>query len=374
MKKILMVLSAFVLTLILVACGGDDSIKFAVFGPIQGEYSVYGEAVRDGAQLAAKEINAAGGVLGKDLELVILDNQANSDLAIDNYNKAVGQENVAAIIGGTLSGLTNAFKEYAIADGVPVLTPTGTAVSITQNAANVFRTCYLDSYQGSMMAEFAMDDLNSTNAVVLFNTDDDYSVGLKDAFVAAYDAANVDVTEMEFSSSTVDFSTYITNIKNGGYDAVFVPTYTDTVGPILTEAQTQGLDVPFLGGDGWDSIEEDYAVAAEGMYFGNHYAKSDESDTVQGFVSAFTDKYGHAPNALAALGYDAVKVMAQAVEDAGSVEYADVVAALSAISYADGVTGSIAFDTNGDAMNKSLSVIQVVDGTQVLFKKVSAGE
>lgn len=373
MKKLFILFAAMVLSLSLVACGGSDTVKFAVFGPMEGAgaYSVYGVAVRNGAQLAADEINAAGGVLGKELELVILDNNADSDQVITNYNYAVDQKGVNAIIGGTFSGLTNAFKPYAVAEGIPVLTPTATAVSVTEDAANVFRACYLDSYQGSVMAQFAMNELDSTKAAVLFDSGDDYSIGLKDAFVAEYADAGLTYKEMAFTSATVDFSTYITEIKADGYDAVFVPAYTDKVGPILTEAKAQNVTAPFLGGDGWDSIEATYATAAEGNYFGNHYAKTDDAAVVQNFVTSFTEEYGEAPNALAALAYDAVKVMAQAFEDAGSVDYADVIAALSAITYADGVTGSISFDANGDAQFKSISIIKVVSGEQVLVQKYS---
>jgi branched-chain amino acid transport system substrate-binding protein len=372
MKKILYVLTAFVLTLSLVACDTSDTVKYAVLGPMTGAYSIYGESVANGAELAAIELNSAGGVLGKELELVVLDNQGDADQAINNYNRAVSQEGVDAVIGGTLSGFTNAIKEYAVTDGVPVLTPTATAVDVTQNAANIFRACYLDSYQGSVMAQFAMDDLDSTNALVLYNSGDDYSVGLKDAFIATYTAAGKSADELTFSSDTVDFSSYISAIEELGYDAVFVPTYTDTVGPILTQAKNQGLDVPFLGGDGWDSIEADYADVAEGMYFGNHYTKSDESELVQTFVADYTAKFGEAPTALAALAYDAVKVMAAAMEDAGTTDYAEVVDALGAITFADGVTGSISFDETGNAVNKSISIITIEDGEQTLVKKVSA--
>lgn len=372
MKKILYVVTALALTLGLAACSSSDSVKYAVLGPMSGDYSVYGVSVANGAELAAAEINDAGGVLGKELELINYDNQGDPDNAINNYNKAVSQEGVDAVIGGTISGLTNAIKEYAVADGVPMLTPTATAVDVTENAANVFRVCYLDSYQGAMMAEFAMDDLDSVNAVVLYNSGDDYSVGLKDSFVAAYEAAGLDVATRSFSNETVDFSVDIDAIKELGYDAVFVPSYTDKVGPILTQASNEGLDIPFLGGDGWDSIEADYGDVAEGMYFANHYSKSDESEVVQDFVASYTARFGEAPTALAALAYDAVKVMAAAMEDAESTDYAEVVAALSAITFEDGVTGSITFDATGNATNKSISVITILDGEQSLVRKISA--
>jgi len=372
MKKILYVLTAFALVLGLVACDSSDAVKFAVLGPMTGDYSVYGKTVANGAELAAKEINEAGGVLGKELELINYDNQGDPDNAINNYNKAVDQAGVDAIIGGTLSGLTNAIKSYAVEEGIPVLTPTATAVDVTENAANIFRVCYLDSYQGTVMAQFAMDDLDSEKAMVLYNNGDDYSVGLKDAFVAAYEAAGKTVETSSFSSDTVDFSTYIDDIAENGYDAVFVPSYTDKVGPILTQASNKGLDIPFLGGDGWDSIEADYADVAEGMYFGNHYTKSDESDAVQNFVANYTAEFGEAPTALAALAYDAVKVMAAAMEEAGTVDREAVVEALAALTYETGVTGSITFDGTGNAVNKAISVITVEDGEQKLVKKISA--
>lgn len=372
MKKILFILTAFALTLGLASCDSGDTVKFAVLGPMSGDYSVYGESVANGAELAANEINEAGGVLGKELEVINYDNQGDPDQAVNNYNKAVSQDQVDAVIGGTFSGLTNAIKSFAVDDGVPMLSPTATAVDVTENAANVFRACYLDSYQGAVMASFAMEDLNSEKAMVLYNSGDDYSVGLKDAFVAAYEAAGKTADTKSFSSDTVDFSTYIDDIAEIGYDAVFVPSYTDKVGPILTQASTKGLDIPFLGGDGWDSIEADYGDVAEGMYFGNHYTKSDESEVVQNFVTSYTEEFGEAPTALAALAYDAVKVMAAAMEDAGSVDYDEVVAALAAITYEDGVTGSIAFDETGNALNKSISIITVEDGEQVLVKKISA--
>ncbi len=372
MKKILSLLVVAVLSTALVACtGNSNTIKYGVLGPLTGAYAVYGKAVENGAKLAAIEVNEDGGVLGKDLEVIAYDNSADSNQQVDNYNRLVDLDGVDAIIGGTLSGLTAAFKADAVEDGIPVLTPTATNVDITLSAANVFRACYLDSYQGQVMAKFAIEDLDSAKGAVLYNTDDDYSVGLKDAFVAEYGAQSIEVEEFAFTGDSVDFSSQITSIKDGGYDVVFVPTYTDTVGPILQQASAAGLDVPFLGGDGWDSVENDYPTAAEGNYFGNHYAKSEDDADVQAFVSAYETEYGESPNALAALAYDSVKLMAAAMEDAESTDYEAVVSALNAISFT-GVTGVISFDSNGDPVNKSVSIIQIADGAQSLVKKFQA--
>jgi branched-chain amino acid transport system substrate-binding protein len=188
-----------------------------------------------------------------------------------------------------------------------------------------------------------------------------------------FDAQSLDYDAYEFGATDDDYSAVLTNIKAGGYDVVFLPAYVAEVGAILTQAQTLNLDVPFLGGDGWDGIEADYASVANGNYFVNHYAKTDEAQNIQDFVANYTEAYGEAPNALAALAYDAVYAMAEAITDADSLEADDIIAALASLEYADAVTGSIKFDSEGDPI-KSITVIQVVDGEHEVYDKVEASE
>ena len=371
MRKLLLVLSTLTLVLVLSACGGNDNIKYGVIGPLTGEYSLYGVAVENGAKLAAAEINEAGGVLGKDLEIVAYDSKGDPAEGVQAYNRLVDQDEIDALIGGTFSGVTLAVKELAVSDGLPVLTPTATNPDVTLDAANVFRACYTDSYQGSVAAVFAAEDLGSSNAAILFNRDDAYSEGLATAFAAEYDARSLDYDNFEFGKDDDDYAALLTNIQNGGYDVVFLPAYVAEVGKVLTQAKSLGLEVPFVGGDGWDGIEGEYADVAEGFYFANHYAKTDEAQVVQDFVSNYTEEFGEAPNALAALAYDAVYAMAAAMEEAGSTDSAAVVAALKDFDYANAVTGSISFDANGDPI-KSVTIIKVVDGVHVVETKVDA--
>lgn len=384
MRKILVLLITFIFAFAFVSCAEETTtaagettteeatpVKFGVIGPLTGDYQMYGVAVENGARLAAAEINANGGVLGVTLEIIAYDSKGDSTDGVNAYNRLVEQDEVDALIGGTFSGVTLALKSLAISDNLPVLTPTATNPAVTTDAPNIFRACYTDSYQGSVAAVFVAEDLEATKVAVMYNRDDAYSEGLAEAFIAELDSRSIANTSFEFGASDDDYSAILTNIKNGGYDAVFLPAYVAEVGAVLTQASNLGLDMPFIGGDGWDGIEGDYATVAEGNYFVNHYAKTDPSTIVQNFVANYTSEYGEAPNALAALAYDAVYAMAAAFEAAGSTDADAVINALAALSFTTGVTGSISFDENGDPI-KSITVIKVVEGVHVVETKVEA--
>ncbi len=384
MKKLAVLMTIFTFAFALVSCGAEtttagtgtdttalDPIKFGVIGPLTGDYSMYGIAVENGAKLAAAEINAAGGLLGTTLDIIAYDSKGDTTEGVNAYNRLIENDEIDALIGGTFSGVTLAFKSLAISDNIPVLTPTATNPEVTLNADNIFRACYTDAYQGSVAAVFTAETLNATNVAVMYNRDDAYSEGLADAFMDEFDARDLDYTAFEFGASDDDYNAILTNINNGGYDAVFLPAYVAEVGAILTQASNLGLDIPFVGGDGWDGIEADYASVAEGFYFANHYAKTDTADAVQNFVANYTAEYGEAPNALAALAYDAVYAMAQAFTEAGSADADDVITALAALEFTGGVTGSLSFDENGDPI-KSITIIQVVNGEHVVAAKVEA--
>lgn len=393
MKKLLLVMAALAFTFTLSACKNNDEevqeevktelteVKFGVIGPLTGDYSQYGIAVENGAKLAAAEINAAGGILGVDLNIIAYDSKGDATEGVNAYNKLKNDDEVHALIGGTFSGVTLAVKELAVEDGMPVLTPTATNPDVTLDADNVFRACYTDSYQGEAAAKFTAETLLATNVAILFNRDDAYSEGLATGFSDYFDAESLDYTKFEFGSTDDDYSAQLTTIKNGDFDAVFVPAYIAEVGQILTQADTLGLDVPFIGGDGWDGIEADYATVADGHYFANHYAKTDDSPVVQNFVANYTAEYGEAPNALAALAYDAVYAMAAVMESVKTVDSDAVVAALAAyqsgaeymsafstLTFPEAVTGAISFDENGDPI-KTITIIKVVDGEHVVEAK-----
>lgn len=368
MKKVFTLLLALLLGFSLSACGAkDDSIKFGVIGPTTGDYSMYGLATAQGAQMAADEI---GTVLGLPLVVISYDSKGDPAEGVNAYNRLTQEDGIHALIGGTFSGVTLAVKDLAITDGLPVLSPTATNPAVTLDAANVFRACYTDSYQGAVAGIFAHDTLGLSKGAILYNKDDAYSEGLAVGFKSAF-AGDV-VAEEAWSAGDKDFSALLTNIAATDAQFLFVPGYVAEVGAILTQAESLGLNIPIIGGDGWDGVEEDYSDVAEGHYFGNHYAKSDPDQKVQDFVNNYTDKFGESPNALAALAYDAVYAMVAAFEAAGETDSVEVVAALQSLELDGLVTGDLMFDNNGDPV-KAVTMIQLVDGQHVVVEKVSVG-
>jgi branched-chain amino acid transport system substrate-binding protein len=369
-KKLVSIVLSVMMVFALTACGdasgASDVVKLGVLGPTTGDYSLYGESVRDGALLAAKEINAAGGVDGKMIEIVSYDTKGDPVEGVNAYNRLRDQDGVTALVGGTFSGVTLGIKDLAVADNMPMLTPTATNANVTLDAANVFRACYTDAYQGQVAAVFTRDELGAKTAAVLYNKDDAYSEGVAQAFIDEFGDGVVLVEA--YGASDDDYSAVLSKVKDAGVDAVFLPDYISTVGVVLTQMDSLGLDVPVVGADGWDGIEGDYADVAEGMYFTNHYAKDDESALVQDFISNYSAEYQMDPNALSALGYDAVYVMVEAIKAGGDDSQA-IVDALAATDF-QGVTGHVTFDSNGDPM-KSISVITIKDGEQKLVTKVS---
>ncbi len=374
MKKRLALIMALVMlfTVALSGCGkseADGIIKLGVIGPMTGDYSMYGTAVAEGAKLAAKEINAAGGINGSDIQIVDYDSKGDKTEAVNAYNRLRDQDGIVGLIGGTFSGETLAIKEIAVGDNMPVLTPTATHSDVTLNAPNVFRACYTDPYQGATAAVFASEQLGAKTAAVLYNIEDAYSDGLAVAFNEKFKALGT-VTDFEgYTTKDADFKAVLTKIAANDPDVIFLPDYVAKVGVILSQIKELGIDVVAIGGDGWDGIEVDYKDVAEGHYFANHYAKTDESKVVQDFIKAYEAEYGKSPSALAALGYDSTYIMSQAIKAAGSTDSQKIIDALAKTD-GDYVTGHVTFDANGDPV-KSISIIQIVNGEHKLAAKVS---
>lgn len=370
MKKLLVLVLVIVLAFSAAACESEsDTIKIGLLAPLSGDGAVHGVPVGQAGQLAVDEINAAGGIDGKMIELISYDTKADTAEAVNAYNKLRDQDEVVAIVGGTYSGTTLAFIETAVEDGMPILSPTATNPEVTLAGPNVFRACYTDAYQGTVCGTFAVTTLGATAPAVLYNKDDAYSEGLAVEFQAACEAAGLTPVVETYAAGDVDFSAQLTKIADAGSDVLFVPHYTNTVGPILAQVAAMEMDVTCLGGDGWDGIIDDFAAEAEGFYHANHYATDDEAEIVQNFISAYKAEYDETPNALGALAYDAVYVLAAAIETAGSTDSEAIVEALAATDQ-DAVTGHITFDADGNP-TKAVSMIQIVDGELTLFDKIT---
>ncbi|MDI9497890.1 MAG: ABC transporter substrate-binding protein [Bacillota bacterium] len=351
----------------------DEPIVIGGLAPLTGGVSVYGIASDNGTQLAIDEINAAGGINGRQIKYVVLDEQGDEEQAVTAYDRLVNEYNIVALIGDVTSKPSIAVAQRAARDGLPMIAPTATAADVTLQGKNVFRVCFLDPDQGRTMADFAKNNLNVTKAAVIHNASDDYSVGLAEAFIAQAKELGIEiVSEQTYVQDDKDFRTQLTTIAAAGPDILYAPDYYGTDILILNQAKDAGLNVPLLGGDGWDGIltqtAEDNPKEADGNYFTNHYATSDESPIVQDFLKAFEAKYNEVPISFSALGYDAAHILAAAIERAGSTDKDAIVAALNQTDY-EGVTGHITFDENGDPL-KPISIIEVVDGAYKLITKI----
>lgn len=360
-------------------CGSSssDTIKIGALGPYSGDTAQYGTATRDGIQLAVDEINDAGGINGQQVELVTYDTKGDSTEAVNAYNRLRDQDEVVAIVGSVLSAESLAIKDLANSDNMPIVTPTSTAADVTLDADNSFRVCYLDEMQGIAAANFATmsaDDggLGAQTAVILECSGNAYSEGLSEAFSTEFEANGGQILGTEsYASQDKDFSAQLTKLKSLDADVLYIPDYYSVVGPILQKAKEIGITATCLGGDGWDSVQEEYADAAEGEYFANHYAADSPSEVVQNFITAYTDAYDQAPNSFAALGYDSMNVVKEAIEAAGSTDADAIISALGESDF-DGVTGAFTFDENGDPSGKEITIIKIVDGELTYQTTVSS--
>ena len=316
-----------------------ETIKVGILGPHTGDYAVYGLAVKNGAQLYIDEVNKAGGINGKQIETIVYDNKGDSTEAITAFTRMV-DDGITALIGDVLTGNTIAVVGEANPINMPMITASATASAVTYNAdtdtvyTNVFRTCFIDPFQGEKMAQYAAEKLNAKTAAVLTMTGDDYSVGLADAFKAKCAEVGISVVADEgYSKGDVDFKAQLTNILAATPDVVFCPNYYQDDGMIVTQARELGLTSSFLGGDGWAGVSA-YASAEdlEGSYFCSAYAPG-STDAVKAFEAAYTAAYGaDTLNMFAATAYDAAKVLVAALTKAeasgaaaGSDEYKQAV-------------------------------------------------
>lgn len=352
-------------------------VLMGVLAPLTGEVSVYGITTKNGIELGAEKINSNGGIDGKNIKLEILDEKGDVAEAVNAYNLLKSKE-ISALIGDVTSKPTVAVaeiaaQEYADGEGIPMITATGTTPDITTYGENVFRTCFIDPFQGKVMATFAAENLQAKNVAIMYNTSDDYSKGIADAFEASAKEKGMTVVAKEgYGNDDKDFNTQLTKIQAAKPDAIMIPDYYNRVALIAQQARTAGYTGPMLGGDGWDGVlgvlDEGNKDVVNNCYFPNHFFVNDTDPIVADFVKSYTEKYGQTPTAFSALGYDSLNIMAEAIKKAGSTDSQAVVAALKGLEY-DGVTGHITFDENGDPI-KSVAVLEIKDGVISLNSKI----
>lgn len=356
-----------------------DTIKIGVNYELSGAVATYGQASVQGIEMAVQEINAAGGVQGKQIELVKYDNKSEPAEATTLATKLMTSDKVIAAIGPATSGNFKATIPVATKNKVPVVSGSATADDVTVDASGVkeyaFRTCFNDSFQGTAMANFASKKLNATRAVIIKDTGSDYSKGLAENFTKTFtENGGQIVGEEAYATKESDFNSILTRIKGGQFDVIYLPGYYEEAGPAIKQARDLGITQPVLGGDGFDSpvlLEKAGASALNDVYFTNHYSSIDQDPAVQAFIANFKTKYNAEPNAFNALGYDTAKFVADALSRAASLDGESVAQAMASTTDFAGVTGTITIDANHNPV-KSIVVVGLKDGQQATSEKIDS--
>lgn len=328
---------------------GGDEIVIGAIGPHSKDLSVYGIPVKNGIEMAIEEINEAGGVLGKKIKLAIEDNQSAEAVAIDSYNKLHDTDNVVAIIGDVTSGISAVVGARANADKIPMISPSATADDVTKVGEYVYRACFIDPFQGKIMADYAVNKLGAKTAAILYNVDDAYSKGLNEGFKAAAKDLGLEIlAEESYNSKAVDFNSQLTNIKGENADVLFVPVYAEDVALIVQQAKSVGITSKLIGGDGWDGVISKMNGgydSLENAYFCSGFSVVNEDEKVQAFVTKYKEKYGTDPASFAALAYDSAYMMVEAIKNADSTDGDKIIAELQKLEYT-GVTGKTKFGSD----------------------------
>ncbi|MFI5316540.1 MAG: ABC transporter substrate-binding protein [Myxococcota bacterium] len=372
-------LRAAVLSLVLgvFACGGGsdgDAIVVGHVASMTGDTATFGRSADQGMRMAIEELNAAGGVLGKKLQLVTEDDRSVTEEARTAAQKLLQRDHVVALLGEVASSRSLAAAPEAQRAKVPMISPGSTNPKVTEVGDYVFRACFIDPFQGAVMARFAMQELHAKRLAILFDFKQDYSVGLAQFFRdTVLKSGGEIVADERYTSGDIEFRAQLTTIRAANPDAVFVPGYYTELGLIAKQARELGVNVPLLGGDGWDSEKtlEIGGDAVNGYFFSTHYAADSDNPRVREFVARFTAKYGSTPDAMAALGYDTAGILADSLKRAGATDGAKLRDAIAATSGFDGVTGRISIDPSRNA-RKDAVVLKIDGGKFRYYRTVSA--
>lgn len=352
---------ALVAALCFAGCAKADSgtIKIGGIYPLSGAVAVYGVEAKNGVELAVEEINAAGGVNGRKLELIAEDDEGNPEKTVNAYKKLTTKDQVKIIIGSLTSGCTQAFTSLAQAQKVVVVAPAATMASITDAGNFIFRVCFIDPFQGTVGAKFATGTLGAKKAAILYDVGNDYSVGLFENFKIGFEAAGGTVVAAEsYNTGDKDFNAQLTKIKNAAPDVVYLPDYYSTVALIAKQLRAQGISAPIVGADGWGGIVDNAGDEVLNGFYSDHYAADSTDAKVVDFVAKYKAKYTATPTAFAALGYDAMYVIKDAMVAAKSTDSVKVQAALEKTS-GSYVTGNLTFDAKRNP-TKSAVILEIV--------------
>jgi branched-chain amino acid transport system substrate-binding protein len=342
-----------------------DTIKVGEYASLHGSEAAFGQSSHKGTVLAIEQVNAAGGVLGKKIDLISEDNLSKPGESATIVKKLITRDHVVAVLGEVASGRSLEAAPICQGDKIPMISPSSTNPKVTQTGDYIFRVCYTDPFQGKLLAGFAQKTLKVKRVAILSDVAAPYSVGLAQYFREPFLAGGGQIViEQKYSSHDKDFKAQLTAIKAANPDAIFVPGYYTEAGLIVLQARQLGITVPLFGGDGWEAPEliETAGNALEGTYYSTHYSPEVQSPLVQDFVKKFQARWGgETPDAMAALGYDSAMVLVDAMKRAGTTESAKLRDAIAATKDLECVTGKTTLDAERNP-TKSAVIVTVKDG------------
>jgi branched-chain amino acid transport system substrate-binding protein len=378
MNKKLLILLILVCFLFSVSVASAKILNIGGVAPLTGGSATFGASTRNGVALAFKAVNDAGGIdIGGTkylLNLIFEDDQGSPEVAANAYRKLIDQDEVVAIIGSVMSKCTLAGAPIAQEAGVPMISPTSTNVTVTQTGDYIFRACFIDPFQGAVVASFSYNDLKAKTAAVIFDNANDYTKGLAEVFKPSFEKLGGKVVAYESftgEDQTTDFSAQLTNIKAANPEVIFLAAYYAAAALEAKQARALGITATFVGGDGWDSSELTKLAgeAIEGGYFCNHYSPEDPSPINQNYLKKYKETFGQTPDALATLAYDAALILIDSIQRADSTDGAAIRDAIAATNL-QCVSGQIIFDENRNPI-KSAAIIKVENGKFVFAKTVA---
>ena len=342
----------------------SSEIMIGEYGSLTGTTATFGISTKNGIDMAIDQINASGGLLGKKVRVIVEDDQGKPEEAQTVVTKLITKDQVVALLGEVASSRSLAAAPVAQSSGIPMISPSSTNPKVTQVGDYIFRVCFIDPFQGLVMAKFATTTLKMKNAAILRDIKNDYSVGLADVFVENFKKmGGTIVADESYSEGDTDFSAQLTSMKAKNPQGIFVPGYYTEAGLIARQAKKLGINAPIMGGDGWDSpkLIEIGGEALNGSFFSNHYSQDDPNPTIQKFVADYKARYNEAPDALAGLGFDSANVLFDAIKRANTTDGAKVRDAIAQTMNFPGVTGLITIDAERNAVKPAV-VLEVKDG------------
>ena len=381
MKRILISLLLIATLLFSFACerrggpgagGSTGTIVIGYYGDLSGRTSNFGQSTKAGVEMAADEINKAGGIDGRQIQILSEDDEGRPEKAATVVTKLIDQDRVIALLGEVASGNTLAAAPKAQSSKVPMISPSSTNPAVTQVGDYISRVCFIDPFQGDVMAKFAANTLKAKKAAIMLDFNSPYSRGLTEFFEASFKKLGGEIVNKQaYTQGDRDYKGQLTAIRSSNPDVIYVPGYYGEVGVIAKQAKQLDIKVPLLGGDGWDSTQlwDLGGDSLNGDYISNHYSVDDPSPAIQKFVADYKARYGTVPDALAALGYDSMNVLADAIKRAGSTEGAKLKDAINATKDFPGVTGVITIDSNRNAVKPAV-VLKLQDRKYVYVETI----